>query len=315
MENRAHALAAGIFTVLLIAALVAAGLWFSGKTAQRSTYLVVSRYSVSGLNPQSTVRFRGVQVGKVEAIKFNAQDTRTILVRINVDDALPITKGTYAKLGYQGVTGLSHIQLDDDGADPAPLPTSAADPARIEMRPSVFDQVSNSGQEVIGAAKEVVARVNVLLSDQNQARFSRILANLETLTGRIDAVAQNVQPSLKKLPALADDAQSVLKRADALLGNLNGVTAQVRERLVTLDRVSKNAERVGESSQVVAETLLSQTLPKANELLDDLGRTTRDLNRLLVNIGDQPQSLVFGRTPAAPGPGEPGFAPSRSRRR
>ena len=81
MENRAYALAAGLFTLLLGIGVVAAALWFSGDTVENQEYLLVSRYPVSGLNAQAPVRYRGVTVGKVVDIRFDPLEPRTILVR------------------------------------------------------------------------------------------------------------------------------------------------------------------------------------------------------------------------------------------
>jgi phospholipid/cholesterol/gamma-HCH transport system substrate-binding protein len=62
MENRAYALAAGLFTILLGIGVVATALWFSGDAVENDEYVLISRYPVSGLNPQAPVRFSGVSV-------------------------------------------------------------------------------------------------------------------------------------------------------------------------------------------------------------------------------------------------------------
>ena len=84
MENRAYAFAVGLFTLLLGAGVVMVALWLSGKTETRETYMLESHHAVTGLNVQAPVRYRGVDVGKVETIQFNPADPRTILVRVGV---------------------------------------------------------------------------------------------------------------------------------------------------------------------------------------------------------------------------------------
>ncbi len=44
-----------------------------------------------------------------------------------------------------------------------------------------------------------------------------------------------------------------------------------------------------------------------DQLLDELGRNSRNLGRLIDDLSANPSSLVFGRSPQSPGPGEPGF--------
>ena len=52
---------------------------------------------------------------------------------------------------------------------------------------------------------------------------------------------------------------------------------------------------------------MTETLPRLNVLLDDVQRSSRGLERLLNEVNEQPQSLIFGRSTLPPGPGEPGF--------
>src|SRR6185295_7804224 len=107
MENRAYALAVGLFTLALAAGIVVAVMWLSGDTEKRVTYLLESRHPVTGLNVQAPVRYRGIEVGKVSAVDLSPADPRTILVRVAIRSNTPITRGTYAQLGSQGVTGLA----------------------------------------------------------------------------------------------------------------------------------------------------------------------------------------------------------------
>lgn len=65
MESRAHALAAGIFTLLLGLATALVMFWFSGKREAANEYVLVTKGNVSGLNTQAQVRFRGMRAGKV----------------------------------------------------------------------------------------------------------------------------------------------------------------------------------------------------------------------------------------------------------
>ena len=43
------------------------------------------------------------------------------------------------------------------------------------------------------------------------------------------------------------------------------------------------------------------------KLAEEFGSSSRQLNRVLQTLEDSPQSLIFGRQNALPGPGEAGF--------
>ena len=95
MENRSHALAAGLFVLVLTAALAAIGLWFSKDDGHVLTpYVVTTTGDVSGLKPEAPVRYRGVDVGKVYAIRLDPARPGVIEIRIGVDAATPVTSTT-----------------------------------------------------------------------------------------------------------------------------------------------------------------------------------------------------------------------------
>lgn len=305
MENRAYALAAGLFTLLLGAAVVVTAMWFSGNTVETVNYVLESKFAVTGLNVQAPVRLRGVEVGKVNSIKFDPDNPQSILVGIDVKAGTPITRGTVAQLGSQGVTGLAYVMLDDDGKKPEPLPPSDAKKDRIPVHQAFLDQLSGSGKDLLAEVGEVGRRLNALLDGKNRTQLMRTLASLETATQGIATLTRHLEPGMKEFPALTADARKALQRADVLLVNLNTLTQQLNRHTDTLERVAKSAEQMGGSAQALS----TETLPRISVLLDELARNSRNLDRLLSNLNDQPHSLVFGRAPPPPGPGEPGFEP------
>jgi phospholipid/cholesterol/gamma-HCH transport system substrate-binding protein len=296
MENRAHALAAGLFVIVLGAAAAVAAMWFTGGTAARDIYLLVSDSPVTGLNPQAMVRYRGVSVGKVENIRLDPKDSHTILIRIAVDRSLPLTKNAYAQLGYQGLTGLAFVQLNDEGGEAEKLQTDSDDPTRIPLRPSALDSITNSGQRLLGNANVLMERLNLLLEDQNRERFAHILENTEGATGRLRGLIGQLEPGLKALPGVAADASSLLRHTDQLIVDLNEMTTRINQG----GAIDSLAQSAGE---------LSETMQKLRDVTEGIARNSRSVDRVLLQLEEQPRSLLFGRTPPSPGPGEDGFVP------
>jgi phospholipid/cholesterol/gamma-HCH transport system substrate-binding protein len=320
MENRAHALAAGLFTLVLVAALVAAALWLRGEPIAQDRYVLHTHGVVSGLNAQADVRYRGVEVGKVDRIRFDPADPRTILVDISVSQGTPITRGTYAELAPQGITGLSYVHLEDDGSSGALRDPADAEQARIELRPSFLERVSGSGEQAIGRIAAVAAKLETWLDEENRQQAMRTLAAFERAAQDVSAISAAVQKSAHAVPELASRAGKTLANADALITDLRGLAATLDERSRTLERVAASAERIGVSVEQVAragDTLVSvagnETLPRVHLLLDDLTRSSRSLERLISDLSANPSSVVFGRAAVPPGPGEPGFAHGATR--
>ncbi len=92
MENRAHALAAGLFAIMLGAGIVFAIWWFSDQRVPMREIVLEARGDINGLGEQSRVRYRGMAVGSVRAIGIDPADLRTLLVRIAVPVDLPLTR-------------------------------------------------------------------------------------------------------------------------------------------------------------------------------------------------------------------------------
>lgn len=307
MENKSYAFMAGLFTILLLAATVVIGMWLYRDQVDWVPYEIATKQSIPGLNPQANVRYRGLDVGRVENIGFDPKEVGQILVRIRVRPDTPITHSTFATLGYQGVTGIAYVQLDDDGTKPVPLPSDEQQTARIEMRPSLFDQIQNRGLAIMEQTEEVARRINTLLTDENQKAVLAAFDDLSRAANEIEAIPRQLQPTLTRLPALADQAQESLgaleglaEDATKLTSSLESVVTELNSPDGALTKIGDTAEQVG----AVAGTLEHETLPLAN----DIRSSVRSLNRTLDRLSEQPQSVLFGAPQVAPGPGEPGFS-------
>ena len=104
MENRSHALIAGVFSLLLGFSVVAALWWFGGKHEAVNEYLVIDTRNATGLNLQAQVRYRGIRVGKVESIELDPNDVSRTLIGISVtvdvrpQGSLPRSQGKAARV-------------------------------------------------------------------------------------------------------------------------------------------------------------------------------------------------------------------------
>jgi phospholipid/cholesterol/gamma-HCH transport system substrate-binding protein len=306
MENRAHALAAGAFALFLLLAALAAIWWFGGKREATVEYLVVTPQNVTGLNLQGQVRYRGIRVGRVEAISLDPADSRNILVRISVAETVPVTKGTTAKLGYQGMTGIAHVLLEESGKDPAPVDRSRGLP-RIPMQPSLLQDLSDTGSATLRQAQILLTSINELLNAENKARIGKTLANLETGSANLAATLAEARA------VLADDR---IKRLGPAIANIEGAAGEARSALRDVRTLVPNMISLTEKiDQMVGEANgegLAATGVRMQALGRELAATTRQLNRVLQMLEAAPQSLIYGPPMAAPGPGEPGFVSTTS---
>ena len=300
MENKAHAIIAGLFTIAMLVAAILAAIWFNRDREVRMPYQIATRLSVPGLNPQAAVRYRGLDVGRVDRIGFDPQVAGQILVDISVKPDTPITRSTFATLGYQGVTGLAYVQLDDAGGNPARVPSSKAQVARIELRPSLLDSLQSKGLAILGQTEELTKRLGVLLNDENQQTILNAFNNVSRAAVAVEALPRQLEPTLAAMPALASEAQRSLVALSRLARNADALATGMQGPDGAVARVGAAADDVS----AVADRFTLEVLP----LTSDVRASLRVLNRTLNGLTERPQSILFGGPGVRPGPGETGFA-------
>ena len=320
MENKSHALAAGLFVLVVAAMLAGLAVWLTRDNASYKQYELSTRDGVSGLQPQAAVRYKGVAVGKVTRIGFDPQVTGNVLIRIAVNEHAPISPTTFAVLGYQGVTGLAHVLLDD-AENPYPeLPAGPNGLPRLPLKPSPFGRLAEQAPAILGQVEEATRRLNQLLSDTNQQKLTEALTHIgqaagsvNTLTRHLDAtVTQRLDPALAALPPLAGDARQTLQAlrqagtsVSALATDLGKTTQRLNAEGGTLDQITLGTQSLARA----ANQFSTSTLPSVNRAADDTSRAARQLGRAAGGISDNPQLFLYGSGRIPPGPGEAGFAP------
>jgi phospholipid/cholesterol/gamma-HCH transport system substrate-binding protein len=266
------------------------------------------------LQPEATVRFKGVDVGKVTAIGFDPLQAGHVLIRIAVDEKAPLTESSFATLGFQGVTGLAFIALDDTGTSTTRLTDGRTPPTRIPLRPGLMSKLSDQGVGLLTQLEESSRRLNALLSVENQKAMMGTVSSLGQAAGKLQQLARDADQALAPLAADASSTLQILKETSDRVGDsadearasakaFRTVTERMSAPGGTLDQLTQGTDTLATTGQ----SLNATTLPRLNKALDDTARTVRRVGEATDLLRDNPQSLIFGNGTQSPGPGEPGF--------
>jgi phospholipid/cholesterol/gamma-HCH transport system substrate-binding protein len=315
MENRSHALMTGFFTIALLIAAVLAGIWFNRDRVERVPYQIATTESIPGLNPQAAVRYRGLEVGKVNDISFNPAVAGQILIRLSVDPEAPITRTTFASLGYQGVTGIAFIQLDDDKTGSPLLHSNKNHVATIPLRQGLLDQLEKRGLVILEKTEEITTRINNLIGPDNQKIMIGAFENISKTADAYGQIPKQLEPALRRLPELTAKAEQSMASFNELSGSATRMTTNFDKLATALqapDGPIQRLTRVGGSLESVTSGLELETLPHVVSMTDEARTSLRAVKRTANSLSDRPQGLLFGAGSATPGPGEPGFvAPTK----
>jgi phospholipid/cholesterol/gamma-HCH transport system substrate-binding protein len=311
MENRSHALAAGIFTLVMSMAAAVALWWLGQSDASTMTYVLETRRNVTGLNVEAQVSYRGIRAGKVEAIEPDPADPRLILVRVNIDKRFKLTRGSSAQLGYQGVTGLAYVQIEDDGSSAEPLVGKDGAAARIVLRPTVFDTLGEKAGDIVTQISVASVRMAKMLDEKNVQNLARTLDNVASAS---DGLREMPQILASMRGALSENnmrnLRQILVHVEKTAGESAPLTAEMRELVKSMSGLSQRLDRLAGNA---GDELTVATLPRATALMRELTASSRQLSRVLDNIESNPQILIFGNGTSIPGPGETGFSPPVNR--
>lgn len=310
MENRSHALIAGLFVLLLLIAAAVAAVWLSRKDVTYQPYELVSKYPVAGLSIQSQVRYQGMAVGQVRGLSIDQSQPGVIRVQIGVLPNTPITEGTWAEIATQGVTGISNIDLRDDGAKPQRVASTAVDPYEIPVRPGFFQKLQTAGVGMLEDGEKVLDDLRRFVSQDNAKRFTALLVQAQALSTNLNQSVVRLSPAIDALPTVMQQLDLTLKQFDQLGKDVTALTGSAQQTLNYLNSSAgplTMATQSLEQLQQSAAQLQSTTLPQINRMIEDISSASRTFTGAARSFEQTPQSVLFGPAPTRPGPGEPGF--------
>ncbi|MDD5241009.1 MAG: MlaD family protein [Sulfuricella sp.] len=295
METKVNFTLVGLFTLGLGAALIAILLWLGtdGKYNKiYDSYHVYMGESVSGLNRNAPVKYRGVEVGNVQEIRLDPANSERVQLLLKIERGTPVKEDSIALLRVQGLTGIAYVELAG-GSISSPLLKAKADEKYPVIRtgPSLMARLDTALTNLLTNISKMSDNVNAVLDEDNRRSFKRSLTQIEQMTRVLAARSTSIETGM-------DNAAKTLKhtaRASAELGGL-------------IERAGRSAEAV---ERMANETSRSTAgIPAAVQDAQLMVNELRDLSASLRRVSDQlerdPSALLFGKPKPEPGPGEQG---------
>lgn len=273
METRANYVAVGAFVLFCILALVITLLWLAG--AQYSHEYVYYRTdfhgAVTGLGRGTTVRYNGIDVGRVANLEFDPDDPQVVIATLQIQPGLGIRTDSVSSIEPQGLTGTSYVEISGGTANAPHLKRlPGQEYPVIKTAPSTLQQLTRGAPELLAKLNTIADRLGVLLSDENQKHLAATLANLDTTTtalanrsGDIEETIANVSLASKQLPETIANTNAAVTKIGRLAGH--------------------------------ADALLNNDgLAELPALVSDTRRAVRDIDRLTQQLDRQPTKVIFG---------------------
>ena len=301
METRANFVLIGAFVFLALGAMVLFSIWISKAQFNReySVYDVVFEGPVNGLTEGGEVRFNGIKVGEVTDLGLDVNDPSHVIARISVDAATPVRADSSATLGFQGVTGVTYIQISaGDIRQPLLRDISAQSPPQIRTEMTQLEELFAGGQDVIASSTETLQRFALVLSDKNIEHFSNILENLDDITTQAAKDGEFIEEVRYAVNALARAGDTVDRAAlaiDTAATNFDVRFALIsRDALAFLDSADgalESAETMFDGAGSAVDDLAGTLGPGAEDVLVELANAARDMRILIDRLDDVVQDV------------------------
>ena len=299
METRANHVLIGAFTLAVCLFAVLFALWAAKYTTEKTfrEYDVVFQEAVTGLSVGSQVLYSGISVGAVRNLSLVRDDPRKVVARIRLSADTPVKTDTRAKLTVTGLTGTAVIQLTGGSpGSPSLEPPEGTRVATIPSEPSAL-------QNIAATASEIVDRVNLLLSDDNVARITRTLEQLDQVTGAIAGEREEIAGLIRSARAASEKLEATLASADRTINNLDqGVVQELPKIVAKLDRTLGELEKTSQTANAMLLENRDAISDFSNDGLGQVGPTMRQLRGLIRELDDladkvetNPAGFILGR--------------------
>src|SRR5262249_13200599 len=149
--------------------------------------------SLSGLEVGAPVKYSGIRVGRVDAVRIDPMDVSVIVVEISLDHGTPVAEDEKADLGTQGITGLKYAELTRGSAKPRVREPGEEIPAGQ----SAFDTLTSQAGDVARKLEIVLDRLANLAGEDMKTRVAGVLDRSNKLLETINSVLEENRASLK----------------------------------------------------------------------------------------------------------------------
>jgi phospholipid/cholesterol/gamma-HCH transport system substrate-binding protein len=260
----------------------------------------------NALNLQSSapVMYRGIKVGSVRKIQFlpNAQG---VVVQFYVNDRVKMPVSSKVRLISTDLFNTRALELAPSDDWNAPL-HKKNDTIPGEIGAGLMDKLEAELGPTLKNVESVTAELNRVLKALESSKLQNTMQSLESTTAGLDKLINDPSSRLNKMLANVQSISQNLKNnqevLNAALANINAITDSLAKAELTstvfqarlaLEQTTQVMEKINKGEGTVG------MLVNDKALYENLNRTAADLDKLMIDMRENPKRYVhfsvFGR--------------------
>ena len=303
MAQRKKYFLVGLFVIMGTALIVAGIIWVGASKyfEKGSKFVTYFDESVQGLQTDSLVKYRGVDIGRVEKIGV-APDQRLVEIVMKLDVGDFSIDGVAAKLSMAGITGIMFVELDRMKAyeiEQSPKLAFKAPYPVIPSHPSDIKQITASINDILNGLKKL----------DFKSLIDQVSLTVKSVQGFVNS--EKLNATMTNLSKTSAHLSSLTGRADELLADgkakdvITGAKAAVDEARTTFAALRREVEsaKIGLAVDKVNQAVDSNSR-KMQSALGDIGnaaerlrQTSESLDDLIEQLRVDPSQIIFSSPP------------------
>jgi phospholipid/cholesterol/gamma-HCH transport system substrate-binding protein len=303
VEREANYTAAGAFVILVT---VMAGLfvyWYSEGRDRRSyvPYEIYFPGSVTGLSEGGSVRYMGVEVGKIRRIRLDSRSADRVQVVVEVDQSAPVSGDTAAELSMMSLaTGQLYIDLKQNtkGRELLPPVPSEKYPV-IGTMPSKFDTFLDILPELAGSAAVLLERAQEIFSPENSKALADMVKNLHMATERLPQSMNRADTLLADLDLATNETRKLIatiqNATSELTPQVTGVLDSLTATAANLEKTSSDISSFLNENRSSVTGFTQQALPQLQRTLEEARGAAESFRDLANSLKENPSQLIYQR--------------------
>lgn len=283
------------FVVLLSLAILFFGIdYLKGINIFKPANFYIVKYdNVTGLNVSAPVKINGFNIGLVREIRYEYDNNGKIVVELSLNKNLKMPEGSRAEL-ITDMLGVSSIELEL-GKSQNVVPVGGEIPGI--KSPGMLDNVN---QELMPNIAKILPKIDSILT-----HIDALVANpaLNTSISRLDGITANLEQSTIQLnKIMAKSVPSTMANVNAVAGNLNNITADLKEvsntlKNMPLDSTMRNVHETSKNlnhitGQFTKKNSTVGLLLNDRGMYDHLYKTVSNVDSLLIDLKQHPKRYV-----------------------
>ncbi|MDA8124784.1 MAG: MlaD family protein [Deltaproteobacteria bacterium] len=306
MAKRKSRFMVGLFVTAGVLLGVTAVVWLGASNYLEAgkLYVIYFDESVQGLQVDSRVKYRGVDVGKVQQIGV-ASDQKLVEVIVKIDLAGEAEKNMVAQLRAAGITGIVFVELDRRNPKDlvllpppdvqSPYPAIPSQTSQTKQMLSSVDRIMERMEQVDlkGISDQVKQTSQAMETFLAGRQMRSILANIDSTTQSLDRAIRRVDALLaeKKIAGILDETRSGLGETREGIAETRRLVADLRAEVASL-----KAGEIAEKAKVLMESLDRRTRGMSLELdetTEGIREAVESLRQLIDRLRANPSDLLF----------------------